>query len=163
MKLLNGVCKACRGSNLRKTLFSQKNNTDVGSIPDNLPSLREIEEILIAKAHVHVQIQQIKGQQFFYSGHTVNFMQNVTKVYQKLSLLPSDLDIIILKPASGSDNDNRAINQRLEQIFCVQREKIRVWLDYLRKHRPDYKNITIDSNNLMALLENGSIHYSLVT
>ena len=114
MKLLNGVCKACRGSNLRKTLFSQKNNTDVGSIPDNLPSLREIEEILIAKAHVHVQIRQIKGQQFFYSGHTVNFMQNDTKVYQKLLLLPSDLDIIILKLVSRSDNDNRAINQRFE-------------------------------------------------
>lgn len=68
---------------------------DVGFIPDNLPSLSEIEEILITEAHVHVQIRQIKGQQFSYSGHIVNFMQNVTKVYQKLPLLPSDLDIII--------------------------------------------------------------------
>lgn len=58
-------------------------------------------------------------------------MQNVTKVYQKLPLLPTDLDIILLKPASGSENDNRA-NQRLTQIFRVQRRKIKIWLDYLQ-------------------------------
>lgn len=114
--------------------------------------------MLIARAHVHVQVRQIKGQQFSYSGHTVNFMQNVTKVYRKLPLLPSDLDIILLKPASESGSDNHAINQRFEQIFRVQREKIRIWLGYLQKYHPDYQNIIIDSKNLSALPEDGSIH-----
>ncbi len=32
-----------------------------------------------------------------------------------------------------------------------------------KKNHPGYKNITIDSNNLLALPEDGSIHYSLPT
>ena len=63
---------------------------------------------------------------------TVTLSNQKTEVYQKLPLLPTDLDIILLKPASGSENDNRAINQRLTQIFRVQRRKIKVWLDYLQ-------------------------------
>ena len=80
MKLSNKVFKECRGFNIRKKLYSKSNNADVGSLPHNLPSSSEIEEILIARAHVHVQVRQIKGQQFFYSGYTVNFMLNATKV-----------------------------------------------------------------------------------
>lgn len=90
-------------------------------------------------------------------------MQNVTKVYRKFPLLASDLDMILLKPVSGSDSDNRAINQRFEQKFCVQREKIRIWLGYLQKNHPDYQNIIIDSKNLSALPEDGFIHYGLLT
>ena len=123
MKLSNEVCKACRGSNIQKKLYSKSNNADVGSIPHNLPSLSEIEEILIARAHVHVQVRQIKGQQFSYSRYTVNFMRNVTKVYRKLPLLPSHLDIILSKSASRSYNDNRVINQQLEQYFVFSGEK----------------------------------------
>lgn len=163
MKLLNGVCRIYCGSNIQKKLYSQSNNGDVSFLPHNLPHLSEIEEILIARANVLVQVQQIKGQQFSYSGHTVNFMQNVTKVYRKLPLLLSDLDIILLKQALGSGNDNRAINQRLEQIFRVQRERIRIWLGYLQKNHSDYQNIIIDSIKLSALLEDGSIHFSLLT
>lgn len=40
---------------------------------------------------------------------------------------------------------------------------IKVWLDYLQKHHPYYNNIAIDSNNLMVLPKNNSIHYSFVT
>ncbi len=163
MKLLNAVCKACCGSNIRKNLYSNSNNINLGFMPNNLPSLSEIEEILIAKDHVHVQVRPIKGQQFSHSGHTVNFMQNVTKVYRKLPLFPSDLDIILLKPASGSDKGNRTINQWFGQIFCIQWEKIRIWLGYLQKNHPDNQNIIIDRNNLSALPEDGSIHYSLLT
>ncbi len=36
-------------------------------------------------------------------------------------------------------------------------------LDYLQKNHPGYKIITIDSNNLLALPEDGSIHNSLPT
>ncbi len=37
---------------------------------------------------------------------------------------------------------------------------MKVWLDYLQKNHPDYKNITIDNNNSSVLPEDGSIHYS---
>ena len=61
MKLSNKVCKACRSSNIQKKLYSKSNNSDVGFIPHNLPSLSEIEEILIARVYVPVQVRQIKG------------------------------------------------------------------------------------------------------
>lgn len=56
MKLSNGICKTCCGSNIQKKLYSQSNNGDVGFVPHNLPHLSEIEEILIARAHVHIQV-----------------------------------------------------------------------------------------------------------
>ena len=103
--------------------MTKSGTSDLPFTPDNLLSLKEIEEILIAKAYIYVQIRQIKGQQFIYFGHTVNFMHYITKVYPKLPLLPSDLDIIILKPVLGSNNNNCAINQQLNRyvIFSERR------------------------------------------
>ena len=49
--------------------------------------------MLIAQTHTHIQVVQVKGQQLRYTGHTVCFMQNVQKVYNKLSLLAGNLDV----------------------------------------------------------------------
>lgn len=94
-----------------KELYSQSNNKNIGLILYNLLQLSKSEMILKAKVYVYINFQQIKRQWFFYLKHTINFMQNIIKIYQKLVFLPLNLDIILLKPISGSDNDNRAINQ----------------------------------------------------
>jgi hypothetical protein len=71
----------------------------------HLPELNDVEEMLIARAHVHVQVRQIRGQQYQYSGHTVCFKQNTQKICNKLPLVLKDLNIIPLKPASGQASE----------------------------------------------------------
>jgi hypothetical protein len=100
--------------------------------------------MLIAWAHVHVQVRQIRGQQYQYSGHTVCFMQNIQKLYNKLPLIPKDLDIILLKPASGQASDTAAINRSFERQFRVRRRNIARWLYYLKHFHPDYRDVEIN-------------------
>ena len=95
LKVENGVCNRYhqRAKNNHPPLFTAANHLDVGAIPPHLPQLTQIEEQLIAQVHVHVQVWQIKGQQYKYKYHIVNFMQNTTKVYKKLPLLVTELDV----------------------------------------------------------------------
>lgn len=93
--------------------------------------------------------------------HTINFMQNVIKIYQKLLFLLLDLDIILLKLALGSNNNNYDINQQLQQIFYIVSEKIQIEFNYLHKNHLDYQNIIINNINLSVLSKNIAIYYSL--
>ena len=95
LKLVNGVCDPCRrrARSGKPKLYTVANNADVGTVPEQLPELTQIEEQLIARVHVHLQVWQVKGQQYKYKSYVVNFMQNTSKVYNKLPLLPEDLNV----------------------------------------------------------------------
>ena|ERR1700722_2096646 len=73
----NGQCgrcdKASRGNQVNK--FTATNFMDPGEFPAHLL------EMLIARCHVHVQIQRHSGAQYKCAGHTVYFMQNTGKIY----------------------------------------------------------------------------------
>jgi uncharacterized protein DUF6570 len=56
---------------------------DPRDMPD-LPVFTQFEEMLIAR----VEVRQVRGQQYKYSGHVVNFLRNTGKIYDKLPLLP---------------------------------------------------------------------------
>lgn len=60
--------------------FSAANNMDPGAMPDNLPALTIMEEMMVAKLNMHMQIKRVRGVQYKYSGHTVCFIQNVRSV-----------------------------------------------------------------------------------
>jgi hypothetical protein len=65
--------------------------------------LTQVEEQLIARVHVHVDVCLFRGQQYKYKGHVINFLRDVGRIYNQLPLLPKDLDIIILRPANALD------------------------------------------------------------
>jgi ATP-dependent DNA helicase PIF1 len=119
--------------------------------------------MLIARAHVGVQVRRIGGQQYQYSSHTVCFIQNTQKIYNKLPLTPKDLNIILLKPASGQASDTRAINRSFKRQFRVRRPNIARWLHYLKHNYPDYRYIEIDDDVLESLPDDGSIYSDLPT
>ena len=76
----SGACKACRKKTGEvSTVFGADNHADVGFVPAHLPVLNDVEEMLIAR-HTHLQVRQVKGQQYRYTGHTVHFMQDTVKV-----------------------------------------------------------------------------------
>jgi hypothetical protein len=91
---------------------------DPGDMPD-LPVLTQVEEMLIARVHVFMEVRQVRGQQYKYKGHVVNFLRDTGRVYNKLPLLPSDLEVILLRP-SNSSTDPR-LNRQFIRDFRVRR------------------------------------------
>ena len=99
----------------------------------------------------------------------MNFIQNVTKIHRKLPLLPSELDVILLKPAAGSKFETRAIKCRFEKVFRVKRANIQIWLNYLEANHPDYRDVIILSSqfipsffpDLSCLMKKTQVHQTL--
>ena len=56
---------------------------DPGPLPQGLPVLTTVEEMLIARVHVFMEVHQVRGQQYKYSGHVCNFLRDVGKIYTK--------------------------------------------------------------------------------
>ena len=64
--------------------MSAENHTLVPEPPAFLPALTDVEEILIARIKVAIQVWLVKGAQWKYTGHVVNFMRDTGKIYRKL-------------------------------------------------------------------------------
>ena len=62
-----GVCKVCvRDAKSLKYLnkpflFSDANNMDPGAVPEHLPTLTEVKEMIIARVHIYLQVAQVCG------------------------------------------------------------------------------------------------------
>ena len=63
-----GVCKACvRDAKSLKYLsepflFGDANNMDPGTVPEHLPTLTEVEEMIITYIHIYLQVARVRGQ-----------------------------------------------------------------------------------------------------
>ncbi|KAM6482487.1 hypothetical protein HDV62DRAFT_397316 [Trichoderma sp. SZMC 28011] len=79
-------------------LYSSEHALDIGEVPGHLPALSQVEEMLIVRFHVHVQIFQHRGQQYKYSGRLIDFSRDTGSGYSQLPLYVRDLDIIVLRP-----------------------------------------------------------------
>jgi hypothetical protein len=156
MKLKEGVCERClRNDRDREIqLFGFNNNMDPGDMPD-LPVLTQIEEMLIARVHVFVEVRQVRGQQYKYSGHVVNFLRNTGKIYDKLPLLPPDLEMVLLRPSNTASNPR--LNRQFVHDFKVRRDNIVRWLHFLRVHHPGYRTIEIEQANIDRLPLDGNV------
>ena len=62
-----GVYKACiKDANSLKNLtlpplFSKSNKLNLGPVPSFLPILTAVEELLMARVHVHLQVVRVRG------------------------------------------------------------------------------------------------------
>ncbi|KAF2827752.1 hypothetical protein CC86DRAFT_239963, partial [Ophiobolus disseminans] len=127
-----------------------------------LPKLSQVEEMLIARVHCFVEVRQIRGQQFKYRGHVVNFLNNTAKIFNKLPLLPEDLDIIIIRPKNWR-SDPRMVNQ-FRKDFWVRKEAIKQWLYYLRANHPAYHPnvLAISNEDLEAMPDDAFVDDEVV-
>ena len=85
--------------------MSEKNNIDPNFIPKHLPTLTQVKVIMITRVYIYIQIKRTRSHQYFYKKHIINFLQNVTKIFNILPLLPEKLDIIIVRPPNTENND----------------------------------------------------------
>ena len=152
------TCQSCRKdlSENKVGLYSAANLMDPEAVPSHLPGLSIAEELLIARVHVLMSYSRVKGVQYKYSGHIINFMQNTPKVVRRLPSLPQELQILHLKPSS-SDLKNSAVQREYDRRFNVKRQNVQVWLEYLIDNHPDYQHMSIDFNRLSLLPENASV------
>jgi hypothetical protein len=74
-----GIYKACvKDANTLKDptlppLFSKSNGLNLGPIPSFLPILTAVEELLITRIYVYLQVIYIRGQQYYYTGYIYYF------------------------------------------------------------------------------------------
>jgi hypothetical protein len=124
--------------------FSADNEMDPGPVPTQLTgeyALTQVEQMLIARVHCFVEVRQVRGSQFRYRGHVVNFLNNTGKVYNRLPLLPSDLDIIIIRPAGYRRHPK--MRKQFRKDFRVRKHVVRRWLEHLKQHYEGYRTIDL--------------------
>ena len=65
MELWCGICHHCylRDTNGQKRLYliSAENQMDPGIVLADLPELAQVEEMVIARAHVHMLVKRVRG------------------------------------------------------------------------------------------------------
>jgi len=147
------VCRKCILAQKRKSMpyvYSEGNSMDPGEMPDGLQPLTQVEEMLIARAHVQMVMKRVRGHQYHYSGHTVTFLQDIVKFSSVLPLLPEDLDIVLLKPPAAAA-DLARFRLQFARDMKVRRGVVLAWLCHLKQHHPDYRHITILQENLSQL------------
>jgi ATP-dependent DNA helicase PIF1 len=105
--------------------------------------------MLIARVSLHIQVKRVRGLQYRYSGHTVCFMQNTIRMVTKLPLLPTQLNLVLLKPRNH--NQNPHLQSRYAEDFRVRKNHIIAWLRFLKEHHPGYVDIELDEEALSAL------------
>ncbi|KAK8913490.1 hypothetical protein VCV18_011496 [Metarhizium anisopliae] len=160
------ICSRCISRDRKRAsdepyFFSAANNLDFGEVPGNLPDLTMVEEMLIARVHVHVKVLQVRGAQYKYRGHVVHFLRNVGRLFEELPVVPEDLDIVLIRPPM-MDGDPR-LQQQFARDFRVRRSCLLIWLRYLQRHHPGYRDIVVNENRLQRLPVDGSIIGSITS
>jgi hypothetical protein len=108
--------------------------------------------MIIARSHVQMLVHRYRGHQYHYSGHCVSFMQNTVKTVDMLPNLPSELDIVVLRPSNQVMETDPQYQRQFRTDFRVRKGRVITWLRYLKDHHPDYRYITISLDRINALL-----------
>ena len=104
MRLKDEICRNCQRIKRsgKPHLFTITNNADVELIPEYLPILTEIEEMLIARVHVHIQV--------FYL-YSPNRRNTNTIIYRFGRLRDSNINTVVILLTSCK------IRQRFIEIY----------------------------------------------
>ena len=165
MELRDGVCRSCSIRDRRSQtpfLMSAENRMDPGVFPAHLPVLTQVEEMIIARAHVQMVLYRYRGHQYHYSGHCVSFMQNMVRTVDMLPNLPSELDVVVLRPSDHVENETRYRHQ-FRSDFRVRKGHIVTWLRFLKANHPGYRDVNISPERLQSLPADDDVSSSFAT
>lgn len=139
MKLINEVCERCVRNPQKYTKF---NNMYPGEVPDHLPKLNDIEQMLIALNHPLVIVYRKRGGQNHYSGHVIHFPQNITTYVNKLPHTINNIPYYVI-----FDAQSKSGSIELE----VDASKLREWLLWLKTNYQYYHHIEIDEEAMTSM------------
>jgi hypothetical protein len=87
-------------------------------------------------------------------------MQNIVRTVDVLPNLPSELDIVLLRPPA-SHADDPQYRRQFRADFRVRRQHVLTWLYFLKANHPDYRYITISTDRVTALPVDGDVSLSV--
>ena len=87
-------------------------------------------------------------------------MQDIVRTVDVLPNLPSELNIVLLRPPEAN-TDNPRYQRQFRRDFRVRRQHVLAWLYFLRAHHLDYRCITILTDCVAALLVDGDVSLSI--
>lgn len=149
--VVDQICNICRNRR-RSNPFTAENGFDFGVIPQELQGLTMVEQILISKVYPVVSVYKIRGAQTGYSGHVMNFVQNVSQMNIILPLHRRSINSIFLL--------NRRTPSGIIQ-FKVRAARVRRALVWLEQNNIYYRDIVIDENVLNDLPHDGDVSHHL--
>jgi hypothetical protein len=141
LTLIREMCRRCYNEKNTPKKFSAENNMDPGEVPEELKTLTEIEEMLIAQVFTVIMVYRLRGGQNGYRGNVINFHQDIQEFTNRLPRSPSSLDILVVRRESA--NDPSAFRD-----FTVRRGKVGRALIWLKENNPYYRDIIIDDEIL---------------
>lgn len=166
MDLKDAVCHSCYlrdKSALTPFLMSVDNEMDPGDVPAHLPVLTQVEEMIIARSHVQMFVHRYRGHQYHYSGHCVSFIQSTVRTVSVLPNLPSELDIVLLRPSDRVMEGDSRYQRQFRADFRVRRGCVLAWLRHLKANHPDYRYVTLSRDRVDTLPVDGDVSSSIVT
>lgn len=157
----DGKCKRCRLSAKYTATNAMDPGPDLATLcrRDGLPVPEppsQVEEMLLSKVHVQMQIWRVGGAQTKYAGHTCLLPRDNIALVNRLPLLPQDLDVLVIR---AKDVNGDAIASRPD--FTVRRQRVLDNLNALRHYHPKYRTVDIDFDALSQLPEEGSVYHAL--
>ena len=115
-------------------------------VPHELEGLSQLEEMLVARVLPIIRVYLKPGGQRAYSGHCINFAQNVGEIAKMLPHYSKDLPVVIVR-MNGKDNTFKDV--------IVRRQKVLDALNWLMANNPHYGDLQINCHSLNCLPLNG--------
>ena len=112
------------------------------AVPVELKNLTHIEEMLIARVVPVMSVYTKPGGQRAYTGHCINFPEEVQQLFYTLPRQPKELPVIIVTVDGKND---------MSKDLIVRRENVSYALHWLVSHNPAYRDVQIDYECLAQL------------
>ncbi|KAK3925505.1 Spore cortex-lytic enzyme, partial [Frankliniella fusca] len=144
-------CELCNARNLGLKLkcYCNKGNSilksqsmELGDVPPVLSCLSQIEQLLIARVHPVVQVYRLRGGQIGYSGHVINFFQDITEFTKTLPHSIEDISGVV-KVCCQTPS--------FHKDFTVRKRLVLEALHWLKENNPHYFDVEVNSNVLEHL------------
>ena len=79
-------------------------------------------------------------------------MRNIVRTVDVLPSLPSELDIVLLRPLAGQAGhaDDLRYRRQFRTDFRARRQHILMWLRFLKANHPEYRHVTISTDRIAS-------------
>ena len=104
--------------------------------------------MLISAVLPIMSLYRLPHGQYGYNGHVINLPQDVACFVHSLPRLPRDLDVIVVRKEGAAQS---------HRDFRVRRSVVLGALQWLIENNKYYRSVTIDSDTLALLPEDGDI------
>src|SRR5947207_2687225 len=121
--------------------FSVENDMDPRPMPAQLPTLTKVEEMILALVHPVISVYRVTGGQWKGGEvHCISFFQDPKDVFTTVPRLLSEVNVIIIRKAGE--------NIAHHQDFQVNRQRLLIWIQFLRRYNKWYKDVGVDNTAL---------------